>query len=268
MFPMPAPALRAYPQSSSSSSSFAAGAVRDGIRFVIAKKDRLALDQISEAAAAAHAAADIDRCQTGAAALAALHDHSAYLGVFGLSLPDMDGLDLIARVVAERLVFRILVVSSRRDERARHLLRPGRIDGFCDPEREGFAGLVEAIRTVAGGGTWFNRGVAAAVEAAPRSAALRLDQMLSPHQQRIFALIGGGCDDHETGKILRLSHHTAHGHRQIIMRKLGVHTCEELMREAIRRGVVRHTPNGVLRPGFDHELWPEARPSEDASRVA
>ena len=230
---------------------------------MIAKKDRLALDQISEAAATAHGGADIHRCQTSAAALATLRDHPAYLGVFGLSLPDMDGLDLIARVHAERLAFRILVVSTRHDERARHLLRPGRIDGFFDPERECFAGLVEAIRTVAAGGTWFHRG-AAAVEAASRSAAPRLDQMFSPHELRVFAVLADGCDDRMAAAILHLSEHTAHTHRVTIMRKLGVHTRHDLMREAIRRGVVRYTANGVLRPGFDHEQWPDAA----ASRVA
>ena len=43
-----------------------------------------------------------------------------------------------------------------------------------------------------------------------------------------------------------------------LMRKLGVHTRTELMREALHRGVVRVAEGRVLRPGFDCEIFQQA----------
>lgn len=227
------------------------------VRLILVHRSQLAIEQLAQAVSVARFAAEIVVCRTAAAALAALRARPAHLGIFGLSLPDMDGLDLLARVVAERRVLRILVVSSRSDERARQLLRPGKIDGFLDTATTGFAKLVDAIRTVAGGGIWFQR---ESVAPASRAAGPRLDQMFTPRELRVFALLGGGLDDRGAAKILGVSEHTVHGHRNAIMRKLGVHTRVELMREALRRGVVRITPDGILHPGFDDEAMAEVFP--------
>jgi two-component system nitrate/nitrite response regulator NarL len=223
-------------------------------RVVIAKKSQLALDQIAAAVSAACGPADVALCRTAATALAAVHEQPAHLGVFGLSLPDMDGLDLLRQVEQEGRVFRTLIVSSRRDERVREMLRPSHVDGFFDPVLDGFTALVEAIRTVAEGGIWFGRGVA---EVWPsHSGPPRLAQMLSPLELRVFAVIGDGCDDKVATRMLGMSLHAVETHRTAIMHKLGVPTRAALMREAVRRGVVRITEDRILRPGFNCELKP------------
>jgi DNA-binding NarL/FixJ family response regulator len=220
------------------------------LRAIIVKRDRTAAEFIRHAITRSGAVAESDCHQTAASALQALRERPVYLGVFGVTLSDMDGLDLISIVITERLALRILAFSSRRDELVRAHLRPGRVDGFFNPELDDLAALPSVINRVAQGGMYFSPEVGPGCgNAAPARATL--DQILSPHELRIFALLGDGCDDGCAAEKLGLSAHTVHGHRQRIMRKLDVQTRTDLMRVAIQRGVVRITPDRVLRPGFD-----------------
>ena len=221
-------------------------------RVVIAKRSQLALDQIAAAVSAACGPVALAYCPTAAIALEAVRERPADLGVLGLSLPDMDGLDLLKRIEEEGRVARILIVSGRRDERVREILRPSRVDGFFDPVHDGFAALVEAIRTVVEGGIWFGRGISD--DWSPPVGPPLLRELLSPLELRIFAVMGDGCDDDVAARMLRMPLHAALGHRTAIMRKLGVQTRTGLMREAVRRGVVRITEDRILRPGFNSEL--------------
>lgn len=221
-------------------------------RVVIAKRSQLALDQIAAAVTAACGPVELALCPTAAIALEAVRERPARLGVLGLSLPDMDGLDLLKRIQGDDRVARILIVSGRRDERVREILRPSCVDGFFDPVHDGFAALVDAIRTVAEGGIWFGRGLSD--DWSPPIGPPLLRDLLSPLELRIFAVLGDGCDDDVAARVLRMSLHAALGHRTAIMRKLGVQTRTGLMREAVRRGVVRITEDRILRPGFNSEL--------------
>lgn len=165
----------------------------------------------------------------------------------------MDGLDLVSSVIAERLVFRVLVISTRQDELVRAQLRPGRIDGLFNPETDDPVRLTEAIDRVVRGGVYFSPPTARG--GAPAGLpCVTLEQSLSSHELKVFALIGDGSDDEQVAARLGLSVHTVHGHRQRIMRKLAVRTRTELMRVAIQRGVVRITPDRIMRPGFESRL--------------
>jgi DNA-binding NarL/FixJ family response regulator len=224
----------------------------DRFRVVIVNKSQLVIDQIAAAVSEAFQQVELTICRSAAEALAALRLQPAHLGVFGLTLPDMDGLDLLARLGAERRVFRILVVSSRRDERTRQWMRPGRVDGFLDPAREGFASLVQAIRAIGDGRVWFQR--EEVEKHGPRHESPRLDQMFTALEQRVLVAIGDGADDRVAAAELKMSAHAVHSHRVVIMRKLEVHTRPELMRECIRRGVIRITHDRVLRPGSNCDI--------------
>ncbi len=226
-------------------------------RIVIVKRDRIAAEFIRQAVQGAGIAAEAPCFQTAEAALAALASQPAHLGIFGLTFADSDGLDLISLAASRRLVLRILVVSGRRDEVARQHLRPGRVEGFFDSETDDCARLPLAIRRVHEGGSYFSPpGPGATTGTADGPT---LPQVLSGHELRILALLGDGCDDKTAAARLGLSLHTIHGHRQRIMRKLGVRSRTELMRTAVQRGLVRLTPTRILRPGFEVDFTEAGR---------
>jgi len=228
-------------------------------RVIVVKNDRLLRDEIARAMAAAEVATnDLVTCQTAGAALEALRVRPAGLGIFGLSLPDLDGLDLIQRVRAENLVWRVLVVSTRHDEQVRQWTKPGRVDGFVNAAVEDFTGLVRAIRQVAEGRAYFSHETLVA-GAAPGRGGPTLAQMLTQRQQMVLAVLGDGCSDGQGAKRLGLSAHTVHGYMQRLMHKLGVVTRPDLVLENIRRGVMSVTPERVLHPGSEAQCGAAAR---------
>ncbi len=221
-------------------------------RVVIVKWDRLWADMIRRLVAEIFTHSEIIVCPTAAEALCILRANHAQFGVFGLTLPDMDGLDLLATVLEERTVSRILVVSGRRDERARQLLGRMRLDGYVDSTTSDEMVFNDALRKLRDRGTLW---VTLPFPAAGNCLAVpQLSRILSSAELQVFAVIGDGTDDTEAAERLRLSAKTVHCHRQHIMAKLGVRTRVELMRVAIQRGIVRITSDAVIRPGFEREL--------------
>jgi DNA-binding NarL/FixJ family response regulator len=213
------------------------------VRTIVAKRDSLAAEFIRRAAEEAGLLGESLVHRTAQSALQVLRSTPADLALFGLTFSDMDGLDLVATVIRERLACRILVISTRSDEFTQSQLRAGRINGFFRPELDAPDRLSAAIRRVAAGGTYFTPD--------PRTKSMRqtVSQMFTPHQIRIFGMLCSGIDEKTAAGVLGLSEHTLHGHAQRIKKKLGVSKLSNLIIEAIRRGVVRVTADDVLHPG-------------------
>jgi DNA-binding CsgD family transcriptional regulator len=61
---------------------------------------------------------------------------------------------------------------------------------------------------------------------------------LSPREQEVLRLIAEAHTNREIGEILGLSEKTVESHRGSILRKLGMRDRVELVRYAIRRGLI------------------------------
>jgi DNA-binding NarL/FixJ family response regulator len=230
-------------------------------RIVVMKWDRLAAETITAAVRAVCPAAEVHPCHTAAEARRFLKENPADIGLFGLTLPDGDGLDFISEVRRERLAARILVVSCRRDERTRHHLRHAAIEGFYDCGTGTAAQLSEAIRVVAGGGRWFSPGALDTAFTA-RLKQPRLHVLLTLVELQVFAVLGDGTLDPAAAEKLGVSKNTLHTHRSAVMHKLNLHTRTELMNAARHYGLVRFTAEGLpLYPGFEQEF------AERAARI-
>lgn len=221
----------------------------DRAAMIIVKRDRFCACAINQLVRNEFPKAQVSVCHTGAAAMAALQQTPAALGLLGLTLPDVDGLDLIIDIIERCLVSRLLVVSARNDEHSQQVLRRIGVAGFFDCSVEEGSNLITAVRRVASGGVYFT---AAAHHA--RGAGPMLAQILSPTEMRVLAVIGDGASDQEATDQLNLSATTIHTHRQRIMRKLGIQSRAALMRVAIERGIVRFGVDRVFRPGMKRLL--------------
>ncbi|MBC7369574.1 MAG: response regulator transcription factor [Undibacterium sp.] len=233
-------------------------AVRE--RIVVVKGDRLRAAVIAEAAREACPAGEVIVCHSAADAVVVFGAEPAALGLIGLDLPDRDGLDLVALAGRERWCGRLMVVSGRSDERTRHVLRTARIDEFFNSAREEVEGLVHAIRRVRAGGYYLTAGALDPVE----NEVGALAQILTETELQVFAVIGAGLDDAQAAEVLDMGEATVQSHRKHVMKKLRLHHRSELMREALRRGVVRFTPSGeVLTPGLGEVLAARGGRSRD-----
>jgi DNA-binding NarL/FixJ family response regulator len=192
-------------------------------------------DFIHRVARETYPSAEVVLCRTGADALDALRRRPVALGLFGLTLPDIDGLDLLALVVDEQLVQRRLVVTGRRDEQSRQALQSARVHGVFDTFCEDMSSLTGAIRHVGDGGEYFSAPLASALPGSVTQNPFP-SRGLTPIEQQIFMIITEGACDEEIARRLGMMISTVGFHRANILKKIGVGSSEELLVFA-RRGV-------------------------------
>lgn len=261
----PLPAARALrePVPSSTRHSSALGLESRGavpLRVAVVKWDRFSGEAIAGVVGGAFPSAVVAIFSGAAMALESFRRQPVDVGIFGLTLPDMDGLDLLALVACEGLARRRLVMTWRTDERTQHELKKADVHAVVETISEGPDRLIRALRQAVAGGP------AAPAKREPRAPALETKQeplvrILSDRELQVLAVLADGSDDATAAEALCLAAATVHTHRQRIMRKLGVQTRTALVRESLRRGVIRFTEHGVLRPGLESAL--AARRGED-----
>jgi DNA-binding NarL/FixJ family response regulator len=197
------------------------------LRIIIVKWDMLTADVLGRLARDAYPNAEITLCRTGADALDTLRRRPAAFGLFGLTLPDIDGLDLIALVADEHLVTRRMIVTGRCGERSQQALRVARVQGVFDTSTEDSASLLTAIQKVGEGGSYFSVtvGVGSPIAAARSSAMV---QALSFIEQQVFAIMLEGAADEQVAQRLGMPAQTVGSHRASILKKLNVQTIEQL----------------------------------------
>jgi two-component system response regulator NreC len=105
------------------------------------------------------------------------------------------------------------------------------------------ADLIAAIQSVAQGQVFLYPSVATKLVADYLSRAGMAEaqgkyQRLTPREREILLLIGEGCSDKEIAEQLVISPNTVQSHRSHIMDKLELHNRAELIKYAIRRGLI------------------------------
>ena len=101
--------------------------------------------------------------------------------------------------------------------------------------------LITAIRTVNGGGSVFSSDVTKTLANLDQGIAQhqRSIDLLTPREKEVFYLLADGQSSSDIAEALFVSPKTIHTHRQHIMDKLGIKTIGELIRYAIREGLVK-----------------------------
>jgi len=120
-------------------------------------------------------------------------------------------------------------------------LRAG-ADGFLAREAQG-ADVVDAIRCVGRGQTYVSpsivtRMVETYIHRSPQRGIEDPYDALNDREHEILLLAAVGHTNREIAKTLHLSEQTVHNYRAGMMEKLGVHDRVELLKYAIRRGVI------------------------------
>lgn len=101
----------------------------------------------------------------------------------------------------------------------------------CAPEE-----LVQAVKTVAGGGQHFSESVRSLINNADESE--NPLHKLTSRELQIFTLLAKGITANQIAETMFVSHKTVHAHRSNILRKLNLSNNSELVHLAIRHNVV------------------------------
>jgi DNA-binding NarL/FixJ family response regulator len=199
------------------------GIVRSGLRLLLDRQPDM--EVVAEAA-------------DGAEAVELALRERPDLCILDVGMPRLTGLQATREIKAQAPDTSVLILSMHRDERYLFEALKAGASGYV-LKAEADQDLVEASRSV-------GRGEAFLTNAAERS--LIRDWMssdeegprepLTPREQEVVKLIAEAHTNAQIAEILHLSEKTVESHRANVLRKLGMRDRVELVRYAIRRGLV------------------------------
>jgi len=162
--------------------------------------------------------------------------------VMDISMPAMGGIEATRQIVRENPSARVVVLS-RHDNvsYARFLLEAG-ASGYV-PKKAVSTDLAAAIRVVYAGDVFLHPSIAKAI-ARDYVQLVRYEhktdagENLTEREKEILKLLAEGCSSHQIAEQLFLAVKTVLNHRKNIMEKLGVDNFVQLIRYAIKIGLV------------------------------
>jgi DNA-binding NarL/FixJ family response regulator len=199
------------------------GIVRSGLRLLIDRQNDMKV--VAEAA-------------DGVTALETTQAHRPDVAVLDVSMPRMTGLQAAREIRSHVPDTRVLLLSMHDDERY-----------FLEGLEAGAAGyvlkraadtdLIGAVRTVAGGRTFLSGDAQRALmDEWLEGGRPEPDDPLTPRELEVVKLIAEAYTNRQIAETLKLSEKTVESHRANVLSKLGMRDRVELVRYAIRRGLV------------------------------
>lgn len=158
-----------------------------------------------------------------------------------ISMPGLRGIEATAEISQRMPETRVLALTVHdRPEYFFAILKAGG-SGYVLKESEPEE-LITAIRAVHRGDVYLSPGMARSVcnDFIEHAGHLSdLYESLSLREREVFQLVAEGKTTREIAEILHLSPKTVEKHRSNVMRKLGLQNMTELMKYAIRKGIIQ-----------------------------
>jgi DNA-binding NarL/FixJ family response regulator len=199
------------------------GIVRSGLRMLIERQNDMQV--VAEA-------------DDGVAALESTQAQRPDVAVLDVSMPRMTGLQAAREIRSHVPDTRVLLLSMHDDERY-----------FLEGLEAGAAGyvlkraadtdLIGAVRTVAGGRTFLSdEAQRTLMDEWLEGGRAEPDDPLTPRELEVVKLIAEAFTNRQIAETLKLSEKTIESHRANVFAKLGMRDRVEIVRYAIRRGLV------------------------------
>jgi DNA-binding NarL/FixJ family response regulator len=157
--------------------------------------------------------------------------------VMDVAMPELNGIEATRRVIASDPHVRVIALSMHKDSvYVREILRAG-ARGYLLKD-SGADDLVKAIRAVAGGESYLSPAVSNAVLDDYRKHVTNPIDLLTSREREVLQMLAEGKTNKEIAVVLNLSVYTVDAHRGRIMEKLNLHSINELVRFALRNGLI------------------------------
>ena len=160
--------------------------------------------------------------------------------VLDISMPRLGGLETLERLRAKHPDVKVILLSVHGDTPFIQSAISLGADGYVLKNGRA-AEIVTAIRAVTRGGSYFSPVVAREIVEQLRTPKARSQEpfsVLSAREREVLHLIAEGMSAKEVAIELEISPKTVEAHRTSLMRKLGVRKATELVRYALRHGLI------------------------------
>lgn len=165
--------------------------------------------------------------------------------IMDMVMPRMNGLEATREIKRRRPEVRVLILSMYDDdEYVQQIIQAG-ASGYV-LKRVAAGELVRAIHVVHGGASFLQPPIAAKLiedyvrrVRGERGAEEHKGDPLTDRERQILKLIADGRTNQGIAELLHLSKKTVESHRANIMRKLDLHDVTELVKYALRKGLIQ-----------------------------
>jgi two-component system, NarL family, response regulator NreC len=157
--------------------------------------------------------------------------------VMDVTMPELNGIEATRRISELAPRARVLALSMHKDSvYVREILRAG-AKGYLLKDAAG-NDLLAAVRAVARGEAYLSPAVSDAVLTDYRKHVTNPIDLLTSREREVLQMIAEGKTNKEIANSLQLSVYTVEAHRGRIMEKLNLHSTGELVRFALRNGLI------------------------------
>jgi DNA-binding NarL/FixJ family response regulator len=157
--------------------------------------------------------------------------------VMDVAMPELNGIEATRRLAASSPHTRVLALSMHKDSvYVREILRAGARGYLLKDSID--TDLINAVRAVAKGDGYISPGVSDAVLSDYRRHVTDPLDLLTSREREVLQMIAESKTNKEIAVALNLSVYTIDAHRGKIMEKLNLHSTGELVRFAVRHGLI------------------------------
>ena len=180
---------------------------------------------------------------SGREALKAVAEMRPDIVLMDIGLPDISGIEAAAEIKRLRPETAIVALTIHEDEEYFFKMLEAGASGYV-PKRAAPEELVTAIRAAARGEVYLYPSLAKLlvkdyIAQEPSGAAARTLDGLTAREQEVLELLAEGAGNPEIADRLHISPKTVARHRENIMGKLNLHSRSELVKYAIRKGIIQ-----------------------------
>jgi two-component system response regulator NreC len=185
----------------------------------------------------------VGECGTADRALALLSEEKPDVVLMDIGLPDMSGIDATLEIKDQRSKTAVVALTIHEDEEYFFRMLDAGASGYV-PKRAAPEQLLTAIRAAARGEIYLYPSLAKLLvkdylDQDEEERMARMLNGLTAREREVLTHLAEGKTNPEMGEDLGISPKTVARHRENIMRKLNLHSRAELVRYAIRKGIIK-----------------------------
>jgi DNA-binding NarL/FixJ family response regulator len=157
------------------------------------------------------------------------------VAILDISMPEKTGIEVARKTVNAGLSTHVVLLTMHEDPSAALEAQEAGAVGYLLKDKS-FEELVTAVRTVVAGGTFVTPSIREKLQDLQHDG--RAAAQLSTREREVIKLIALGKSSKEIGRIMDISPRTVDTYRKRLMDKLGLHSLADVVRYAVRVGMV------------------------------
>ncbi len=200
--------------------------VRSGLRMLL--ENQAGLEIVGEAG-------------TGREALALVKELQPNMVLMDIGLPDMSGIEVTRQIKQQWPGVSVVALTIHEDEEYFFKMLQAGVSGYV-PKRAAPEELLTALQTAIDGDVYLYPSLAKLLVkdylSGEREVSGKVDG-LTEREQEVLTQLAAGASNDEIALALNISSKTVNRHRENIMRKLNLHSRADLVKYAIRKGIIQ-----------------------------